>query len=205
MNEKSARSVPCKGISVGLFSHVLKKSESIMNQENAPHMQPMEQAGNKGQRHTLPTMRGSLQPKRRYQTLSPRKRPFPLRVRARTISSLPRSRRSSTTLSRHTLWHALWWLSTTWLRRTGRQPAFRNANGKRQRPSTTRAIALCQYSQQPRAAGWSPEGPSYPVGYQQPQASYPPTSVSAVRPRSEPSLCSRRRCGPTPSGATTET
>ena len=32
----------------GSFSHVLKKSESIMNQENAPHMQPMEQAGEQG-------------------------------------------------------------------------------------------------------------------------------------------------------------
>ena len=37
-----------KGYRSGSFSHVLKKSESIMNQENAPHMQPMEQAEEQG-------------------------------------------------------------------------------------------------------------------------------------------------------------
>ena len=61
MNEKSARSMPYKGISVGLFFSCFEK---IGKQQETR------------KRHILPITRRGLQPKRQRQTLSPPGHPF---------------------------------------------------------------------------------------------------------------------------------
>lgn len=106
----------------------------------------------------------------------------PLRVRARTIPSLPCAGRPNATLPRHALRHALWRLSTTWLPCTNRQPALHRASRESQRSAPTRATVSHQCNQRPRATAWNPGRAGIPCWIPATANRLPSTGVSAVHP-----------------------
>ncbi len=125
-----------------------------MNQENTPQMQPMEQAGNKGQCHILPITRRGLQPKRQRQTLSPPRHRFLPGYDEGHTHSYPAQGQMQPYQACHR--HALWRLSTTWIHRTSAQTCPPRCKRQTSTANHRKGNRFRQHGQQPRAAGRSP-------------------------------------------------
>lgn len=158
----------------GSFSHVLKKSESIMNQENAPHMQPMEQAGEQGAAPYPPYNEGQPATEAAIPNTQPAQTPIPpygygqgqfppypaQGAQAQPYPGMPYGMPYG---GYPQLGYAV---------PAGNQPfatQMANVNGQAPHEQSSSANIASNLEQQLGAQG----APSYPVGYQQPQAGYP--------------------------------
>ena len=190
----------------GSFSHVLKKSESIMNQENAPHMQPMEQAGEQGAAPYPPYNEGQPATEAAIPNTQPAQTPIPpygygqgqfppYPAQGAQTQPYPGMPYGMPYGGYPQLGYAV---------PAGNQPfATQMANVNGQAPHEQSPSAN---SQQPRAAGWSPGSPGLPYRIPAATGQLSPASVSTVRPRSEPSrYAAGGGAALPPSGTTTET